>query len=431
MPPAAHTTANPSEATGWRRLVGDSPSGVWVFIDQGIVSLANFIAPVLVGRYAGQEELGFFALGFSLYFFALGLARAMVWTAYTRRSPQLPEADRPAYAGSATVHLALFATAACLAILAVAGGAWAIGATRYAGLLLVVAPCTAAMLLREHARRLDLARFDFFSVFGFDLAVAAVQVLLLAWLAATGRMSAEAAFLSLATASLLAIGWMTLRRETWTIDWSAVLPDWWENWSISKWLTGGAAAVLVGKEGYSWLLSVAYSIAELGRLGAGRILVQATNPLVIGGSNYLGPISARVLAEEGLTGLWRYTVRTTLGMLIAIGLFLLGVVAVGEELVCAVMKESAAGVTTLLLLTYSAGVLSEALLIPIEFASVNRGRGRLMFQTALVRLAVNVLIGFGLVGVFGAEAIGVGMLLGSLVALVWQWASFAQEVRHA
>lgn len=430
MPSAAPTAASPNN-TGWRRVRDSSRSGLWVFIDQGVVSLANFVAPVLVGRYGGQEELGFFALGFSIYLFALGLARAMVWTAYTRRSPQLPEERRPAYAGSATVHLGVFAAAASLAVLAVAAGAWAIGAESYAALLLVVAPCTAAMLFREHARRLDLARFDFFSVFGFDLAVAALQVLLLAWLAATGRMSADAAFLSLAAASLLAFVWMALRGETWAIEWGAVLPDWRENWSITKWLTGGATAVLLGKEGYNWLLSAIYSIAELGRLGAGRILVQVTNPLVIGGSNYLGPISARVHAEEGVHGLWRYTVRTTLMMLIAIGAFLLGVAAVGEEIVCAVMKESAAGVTTLLLLTFSAGVLSEALLIPIEFASVNRGRGRLMFQTAMVRLAINVLIGFGLVGVFGAEAIGVGMMLGSLVALVWQWTAFAREVSRA
>ena len=41
-----------------------------------------------------------------------------------------------------------------------------------------------------------------------------------------------------------------------------------------------------------------------------------------------------------------------------------------------------------------------------------------MFKTALLRLAVNATLGFGLVGVFGAEAIGVGMLLGSAVVFV-------------
>lgn len=407
------------------------PSGLWVFIDQGIVSLANFAAPVLVGNRSGQEELGYFMLGFSIYLFAIGLGRAMVWTAFTRRCPQLPVEERPAYAGSATVHVMAYIALAMSVVLAVAAIAAALGAASYAGLLVVAAPCIGAMLLREHARRLDLARHDFFEVFSFDSVVSAAQVLLLGWLAWSGRLTATTAFLSLAATSLLAVPWFLLRRDTWVVEWERVIPDWQDNWSITKWLTGGGAAVLLGKEGYSWLLSAAFTIAELGRLGAGRIVVQATNPLVIGGSNYLGPVSARVLAEDGIKGLWRYTVRTTGLMALAIGAFLTVVAFFGLPIVQAVMAKSSAGVTRTLLLTYSAGVLSEALLIPIEYASVNLGRARLMFNTAIVRLLVNVSIGFGLVGVFGAEAIGIGMLLGSAVALFWQWAAFAAEVRRA
>lgn len=407
------------------------PAGLWVFADQGIVSLANFAAPILVGRYAGQEELGFFALGFSVYLFAMGLARAMVWTAFTRRTHQLNPEQRPSCAGSATVHLALFLAASMLVILATAGVTAAMGYPRYAMLLAVVAPCTAALLIREHVRRLDLARMAFLEVFGFDSVVCVAQVLLLAWLASTDRMSAAMAFASLATTSLLAVPWMLMRRGSWRISWSDVLTDWRASWSITKWLTGGATAVLLGNQGYRWLLSAVASIAELGRLGAAQVVVQLTNPLVIGGSNYLGPTSAKVLADHGIHGLWRFTIRTTAWMLAAIVGFLILVASAGLPLVQLVFQDAAAGVTTRLLVLFSAGVLSEALLIPIEYASVNLGRARLMFQTALLRLAINVSLGFGLVGVFGAEAIGVGMLLGSLVAIGWQWAAFAREVRCA
>ncbi|CAN0369611.1 unnamed protein product, partial [Ectocarpus sp. 4 AP-2014] len=123
-----------------RRLAERIPAGLWVFADQGIVSLANFVAPILVGRYAGQEQLGFFALGFSIYLFALGLARAMVWTAFTRRAPQLSAEQRPVCAGSATVHLGIFLAATVLLILAIAGGAASMGYRDYAILLAVIAP---------------------------------------------------------------------------------------------------------------------------------------------------------------------------------------------------------------------------------------------------------------------------------------------------
>ncbi len=413
----------------WRRAVAGLPRGLWVFVDQAVVSLANFAAPIAVGRSAGQEELGYFVLGFSIYLFSLGMARAMVWTAYTRRNPQLAVADRPAYAGSATVHLLVFCAVSCGLTLLAATAAWALGYALYAWLLTLVGPCAAAMLLREHVRRLGLARFDFFDVFVFDLLVSIAQVLLLVWLAMRGTVCANDAFLALAATSLLAAPWLALRGDAWRIDWRRVIPDWKENWSLTKWLAGGASAVLLGKEGYNWLLSAIASIAELGRLGAARVIVQVTNPLVIGVSNYLGPVSAKVYAEDGLRGLWRFTVRTTSIMAAAIGMFLVAVSLVGAPVVHLIFGKAAAGVNTLLLLTLSAGVLSEALLIPIEFASVNRGRVRLMFYTALMRLAVNASLGFGLVGLFGAEAIGVGMLLGSSAALAWQWAAFAREAR--
>ncbi|MEN0111367.1 MAG: hypothetical protein AAF805_11655, partial [Planctomycetota bacterium] len=207
--------------------------------------------------------------------------------------------------------------------------------------------------------------------------------------------------------------------------------DWRVSWAVSKWLAAGAASVQLGNQGYRWLLAVVASVAELGRLGAAQVVVQVTNPLVIGVSNYLGPVSAKVYAAGGHSALWRFTLRCTLVMGAAIGVFLLLVAAAGLPAVAAVFGDAASGVTTALLVTLAAGALSEALLIPIEFASVNRGRTRLMFHTALVRLAVNATLGFGLVGLFGAEAIGVGMLLGSGVALGWQWWDFAAEGRRA
>jgi O-antigen/teichoic acid export membrane protein len=288
------------------------------------------------------------------------------------------------------------------------------------------------MLLREHVRRLNLARFEFFEVFAFDTVVSLAQVGLLWWLAHHCDVCATRAFACLAATSLLAAPWMAaMYGPAWRLRLRDVLPDWRESWSITKWLTAGAGAVLLGKEGYNWLLGGIASIAEVGRLGAARVVVQLTNPLVIGGQNYLGPVSAKVYAEQGVAGLWRHTVRTTVVMFWMIAAFVVAVWFFGVPVVTVLFQKASEGVTPLLLVTLTAGILSEALLVPIEFASVNLGWARLMFQTAVVRLAVNGTLGFGLVGVYGAEAIGVGMLLGSAVALAWQWGALAREVRRA
>lgn len=430
--PSSLATPAASPAAGGRRRATGAPRGLWVFADQGVVSLANFAAPVIVARCGGQTELGYYTLGFSIYLFVLGLARAMVWTPYTRRAPTLDPGDRAAFAGSATIHLAVFCAAACLVLWGGALAARGAGYGVYAWLLTVLGPCVGAMLLREHLRRLGLARLDFYPVFVFDLVVSVAQVGLLLWLKRTSDVCATRAFACLAATSLLAAPWLaTLHGEAWRVRRRDVLPDWRVSWSVTKWLTAGAGAVLLGKEGYNWLLGAVASIAELGRLGAARVVVQLTNPIVIGGQNYLGPVSAKVYADHGVMGLWRHTVKTTAIAAALVGAFLALVYGAGVPAVRLVFEEASAGVTPLLLLTLTAGVMSEVLLIPIEFASVNLGKGRLMFQTALVRLGVNATLGFGLVGAYGAEAIGVGMLLGSAVAFVWQWGALAREVRRA
>ncbi|TWT48714.1 lipopolysaccharide biosynthesis protein [Botrimarina hoheduenensis] len=418
-------------ATAWQRRVKAVPRGLWGVADQGVVSLANFATPVLIGRYGGQEELGLYTLGLSVYLFVYAMARSLVWTPYTKHAPAIDANDLPSYTGSVSFHLAAYGAVSAAAILGAAGIALAAGQTQLAAVLAVVAPVSAAMLLREHVRRLGMAKLDFVGVLVFDLVVAALQLSAMLSLAASGMMSADRAFLALAVTSLASFGWIALnhrefcfKRENWT-------PDWRKNWSLSKWLAAAACLVTLGNQGYRWVLPALAGIAELGRLGAAQVMAQLTNPVVIGLSNYLAPVTAKVLAEEGLVALYRTTLRVTLSMLVGIVLFLLLVGLVGVPLVELLLADAARGVTTTLLVTLTAGALSEALLIPVQAATVNRGHSHTIFYTALARLAINLTLGFGLVGIYGAEAIGVGMVIGSAIALAWQWIEFTGEVRRA
>lgn len=395
------------------------------------MSLANFTVPVLVGRYAGQQELGYYTLGLSVYVVVNALARSLVWTAYTKELHTRPERERASYTGSATAHLALYATAVALAMLVAAGAAFALGAGGVAGLFLVLAPVLALMLAREHVRRVSMAQLAYVGVFAFDAAVGALQVGLLVWLATSGQMSANAAFGAVAVSASLSLVWMLANRGAARFDARQAIADWRSNWGTSKWLSSAAAAVTLGNQGYRWVLPALTSVAELGRLGAAQLVVQVSNPIVIGLSNYLSPVTAELLASKGLKELWAFTLQVTL-KLAAVGLAFVTLVGVaGVPVVCWLLQDAAEGVSRTLLVTLSLGLLSEALLMPIQAATVNRGRAKLLYKAAMVRLAVNLTLGIALVGALGAEGIGLGVAAGGLVALVWQWAAFAEDVRRA
>lgn len=427
------TTAasSPVERSRIQRVLGAVPAGFWFVADQGVVSLANFAIPVLVGRYGGQQQLGFYTLGLSIYIVANALARSLVWTAYTKDIHKRDSEGKKTFTGSATIHLAIYAAVVAALMLVAMGIAAAMGQASLAVLFCTLAPTLVFMLTREHVRRLSMARLDYTGILLFDISVAVLQVGLMLALAYSGRMTATGAFGLVAASAALSLGWLTANRQLLKFDWKEVRNDWRANWKTSKWLSSAAASATIGNQGYRWVLPALTSLAELGRLGAAQAIVQVTNPIVIGLSNYLGPLTAKINSEKGLIPLWRFTVRVTLQLIAAGVVFVTLVGFFGVRAASWLLQDAAEGVSVLLLITLAMAMVSEALLMPIQAASVNRGRAQLIYKSALLRLAVNLTLGFGLVGAFGAEGIGVGVALGGLLALVWQWIVFAKEVRHA
>ncbi|MEO0529998.1 MAG: hypothetical protein AAF266_05390 [Planctomycetota bacterium] len=386
------------------------------------------MAPVLVGRFAGQQQLGYYTLGVSLYVVATAMARSLVWTTYTKELHHHDDRKQAELTGSSTIHLLGYALATAIVIGTIASVSAGLGHAQLAWFFAVLAPAAAAMLVREHVRRLAMAKIDFVGVLVLDVLVAVAQVGSLVWLATAERLTATSAFVAVAISSLLSLGWLIVYRDRFSLRWGRVVPDWLHSWKTSKWLVAASSSVTIGNQGYRWVLPALASLAELGRLGAAQVVVQFTNPLVIGLSNYIGPLTAKLLAEKGVHELWRYTRRLSVLMAAGIATFVVGVGFFGVPLVQLLLGDGAEGVTRLLVVTLTAGALSEALLIPIQAATVNRGEARQLTSTAILRLVINVSIGYGLVGVFGAEAIGIGMLVGSLATLAWLWRAFEKEL---
>ncbi|WP_146396907.1 lipopolysaccharide biosynthesis protein [Pseudobythopirellula maris] len=405
--------------------------GVWVLADQAVVSLANFAAAVVVGRLAGQEQLGLYALGYSAYVVMMGLAKAMVWTPYTTRSPHLETDERRRFAASVTAHLGLIAAAAMAAILALGAVLYALAPEApYGPLFLVLAPCCAAMLLKEHVRRICLAELRVAEVFAVDALLALLQVALLAVLVVAGVVSAAAAFVAIGAASLAAVLWLVVRSKRFDYAAAKPLADWRRNWDFSRWLTGSALAALIGTQGYRWALPVITSLAELGRFGMAQSVIQVANPLLLGVSNYYGPASAKIYSQHGIAGLWRHAVRSTVVLGAALAVLLTGLVALGPTLLEWLYLDAAEGVGVVLLAALGLGILSDVLLMPIDFAFMARSQGRILLQASVVRLVLNLTVGLWLVSRYGVAAIGLGILMGNLVSLLWQWTVFAREVRR-
>ena len=427
---AVHPDSQPRSRSNRGRVA--APQSLWVLGDQAVVSLANFATMAVVGRVCGDAELGRFGLGFLMTMFGFALAKALIWTPYTTHSPAMDEPRRAAFAGSVTVHLLLLCSGITLLAGLVGIVLQSTGATpSLVTLAWVVAICTPPILLREHVRRLLLARLAVTKVLLFDLGATAIQCLVLVLLYQSGALTGGTALAALAATGIAGVVWLVAKPGRLVVRRTAILRDWLANWPLVKWIAGGAAAVQLGNQ-LSWsALTALRGLVAAGELTQGYNVIRIVNPVLLGVSNYFGPASANIFTQKGLIGLWRQAIRGTL-VLLAFALLASAVlITIGPQIAELVFGKNVSGVGRLLIASIALGVFSEAVHVPIEFASLARSRGRLLFFTALLRLALSAAIGLPLIWLYGPVGVGLGMLVGNLASLTIQWIALAKEVRHA
>src|ERR1044072_7894790 len=88
-----------------RREVAVLWQGCWVLGDQAVVSMANFVTAVVIGRHCLRRELGLYDLMFTALMLYQGIPKALIWTPYTSGSAHRRGISLARYTGSATIHL--------------------------------------------------------------------------------------------------------------------------------------------------------------------------------------------------------------------------------------------------------------------------------------------------------------------------------------
>jgi O-antigen/teichoic acid export membrane protein len=405
--------------------------GFLVMSDQAVVSIANFTTTLIIGRICLQEELGLYALGFTLILYLSGISKAMVWSPYTAFFPKMDRHERAEYTASATLQLAIVACLACFG-LAVAGAVaqFVIGNAQVAKLFWLLSPAAVLMMTREHVRRLCLAWRNAGDLLRFDIIVSGLQILGIISLAKTGWLTGSNAYLAIITACLVSLVWLFRCREKFHFHSDRWLIHLKKNWNFAKWLFGGATLVLIEQGLFYWCLTYYYGMTAVGILAAAQSVVMIANPVLLGLANYSGPATATTFTKHGIGAMYR-TVKWSSAVLLAFVItFFIIIVVAGEPIVVALYGDKYAG-NAVVTVAIALGLLVKALLIPIELGFLATEQGEFLFTTAVVRLAVVVTVGLPLVSLCGAAGVGYGICVSSLIVLIWEWTVLRRLVRHA
>jgi O-antigen/teichoic acid export membrane protein len=274
--------------------------GYLASIDQAVISLANFLATVILARMVSPTELGVYGVGFTSLRLVRSIQDGLVIQPINTfgSSMDLPHFRR--YVTSASIIQLLLALSA--SILAAIGG-W--GLTRMGND--IAGPALYSLWftflfwqLQEHLRRVLYTRGDVFNAVLNTTLANGIRLGVLVWWAVRGELTGIGGLHAIAWGSLAALIpglWQT--RSYWTTDFANLIETWRKNWDFGRWILGGTLANWVSVEFYPVLTAGMISFAAAGAYRALQNLVAPIHMLLRATDTFLTPRAARLYSTSG------------------------------------------------------------------------------------------------------------------------------------
>jgi O-antigen/teichoic acid export membrane protein len=429
---SARQSQHPLATTGGR-------SWFWAITDQGVVSLASFIATVIIGRCCAPEQLGIYSVVISGVWLLGGLLNALVWVPYTSEAPQLTGKRLARYAGSTLVHLAGLLGICVAGLVLTAVVAESLG--RFAGIniefanqirtfSLIMVPVLVLLMLRNHLRRTAIAHLEMWRLWKIDIPISGLHIVLLLLFARWGILTASTGILALALACGLSLGWLVWLWKQFRFDWRSTKYYLVYNWRFGSWLVGASLAWLLAQNVYRWLVWSQEGLFALGEFSAAFYMAMSLSPLLLAVENVTRALAANRLAEGEEGELRRTTTEMTLILALVFGVLSVILGVFGGELVTAIYGEDYAGQQAVVA-TLCLGLFVFAVNIPVDSALLALRRGQVVLVASLTQLVLGVGIAAPLMLWLGTVAIGYAMAVSGAGGLIVRWVCFCRSQQRS
>jgi O-antigen/teichoic acid export membrane protein len=408
--------------------------GYLAAFDQGAISIANFLATIILARSVSPTDLGVYGVGFVALRLVRSLQEGLIIQPLNVFGAGMDESDFRRYATSSTLAQILLAGATSL--LAALGG-WVLIVTGNDTAGPTLFALWFAFLwwqLQEYIRRLLYTRGMVFSAFVNTTVSNIVRLGLMVWWAQGGQLTGIRGLDAIAwgsLAALLAALWET--RKFWTWSPLSLKETWNRNWSFGRWVLGGGLAGWVAVEFYPVLTAGMISFAAAGAYRALQNLVAPIHLLLRATDTFLTPRAARLYDLNGRQAL----LRTLRIIYLVSGIPILGILAVAmlfpEPLLRLLYGETYvaySGSMTLMALFY-------ALLFayyPLQTAFKAARRTRPIFIANLAAIAAMFTIGIWAILRWGVAGTIAGQALNALIVSLVLWSVWlkkpGEEAKH-
>ncbi len=401
-------------------------------IDRLIVGGTNFLTMVIVGRACGLEDLGVFALAWTILLGINVTQEAFVLSPFTVFCRQdSDETSKQTYAWTTlALQIASAAGAMTIALLCASLMTHLQAGPTLQAVAWSLAIAIPAVSMREFVRRFLFAKLETTKALVLDALVASLQFTGLGAFWYTGSLSPGSALVVMAMATAVpAVTWLLLNRTNFkSTERSELLAQGRRHWRFGRWIGAGQLSDLAVTHGVAWLVAALAGTAATGVFAACNSLIMIVNPLILGIGNVLLPRTAQANHEHGSDEVNRIVWKTTSILALSVGVICLGVALFGEVLIGAFYSlgslEGVQEIIVLLALANFVGATSFAVdngLLVVNRPDVN-------FAASMVGLAFTFALAALLTPYLGVVGTAMGVLIGTVLNSLYQIVAFMRLV---
>lgn len=428
-------------------------------VDQGVISLANFIATIILARNVSPTELGVYGVGFTALRLVRAIQEGITIQPLNTFGAAMGEDDFRKYARATTVLQVILALVSAI-IVAFTG--WILIRTGNDTAGPAVFSLWSAFLwwqLQEYLRRMLYTRGAVFHAVVNTAIANGTRLLLMLYWVSQGTLSGINGLEAIGIGSLFALLpglWQTRRYLFYPKKGRPALPEvpgdtsagnrdisaaqtpllgvpyptdfsligvWKQNWSFGRFMLGATISSWVSVEFYPVLTAGMISFAAAGAYRAIQNLVQPVQLLLRALDTFLTPRAAKTYHEQGLPAL---------GGLLRKAYLVFGAPILGLLGLAVVLREPLLrllyGETYL---PYANGVFLMAIFyglwfayMPLQTVLKATQTSRPIFIANLVAIAVMFTLGIWLILSFGVYGTMLGQAVNALVVLLISWAAW-------
>ncbi len=280
--------------------------GYLAAIDQGVISISNFLATIILARNVDPTQLGVYGVGFVTLRLVRSIQDGVIVQPLNVYGAGMDEEGFKRYATSTSILQIILATGTALAV-AICG--WIVtslgndiaGPTLYSLWFAFL-----GWQLQEYVRRMLYTRGSVLNaVINTILANFARLALMFYW-SKHNTLSGIAGLDAIAWGAIAALIpglWFT--RAYWTRDYLNLSETWQRNWSFGRWMMGGTIANWVSVEFYPVLTAGMISFAAAGAYRALQNLVAPIHALLRATDTFFTPRASKVYSQSGEKALTR------------------------------------------------------------------------------------------------------------------------------